>query len=346
VPIFAPRPTGDPWGRVVRALALLLAVLAVGTIGYLLIGLSLLDAVYQSVTTVTTVGFREVGEPTTTFKVFTTVLVLAGVGSALYALSVLLEALVEGRITDQFGRRRMQRTVDALTDHVIVAGWGRVGKAIASGLEASGTQVVVVEMDPDRAATVPTLLVEGDATDDDVLVRAGIHRARALVAALNSDADNLFVTLSARRLCPDLFIVARARVESAEGKLTQAGADRVVNPQAIGGARMAALVSQPHVADFLDVVMHDAGLEFRLEELTVDPASALVGRTLRDTHVRDVTGALVLAMRSSTGEFRTNPSPADVIDAGEVLIAIGTEEQLRQLADLAGVAASVAPAER
>jgi voltage-gated potassium channel len=326
---------GDPWARVVRAFALLLIVLGAGTLGYLVLGLSPLDALYQSVTTVTTVGFREVGHPDAAFKLFTVVLVLAGVGSVLYALGVLLEALVEGRIGDQFGRRKMQRAVENVSDHVIVAGWGRVGRSIAASLVATRLPVLVVEVDPERQATVDTLLVEGDATDDDVLVRAGIHRARALVAALNSDADNLYVTLSARRLRPDLFIVARARMESAEAKLAQAGANRVVNPQAIGGARMAALVNQPHVADFLDVVMHDAGLEFRLEEVTVAEASTIAGRTLRDAQLRDTTGALVLAMRGPTGGFRTNPAADAVIEPGDVLIAIGTETQLKGLADLA-----------
>lgn len=320
----------------VRAFALLVGVLVAGTIGYLVLGLDLLEAIYQSVTTVTTVGFREVGEPTTGFMVFTILLVLAGVGTALYALGVLLEALVEGRIGDQFGRRRMQRSLAEVEDHVIVAGWGRVGRAIAATLGASAA-TVVIDNDPDRIATVDGLRLEGDASDDDVLREAGIMRARALVAALSTDADNLYVTLSARRLRPDLFIVARARVEAAEAKLTQAGANRVVNPQQIGGARMAALVSQPHVADFLDVVMHDGALEFRLEEITVATGSAVAGRTLREAHLRDATGALVLAMRRPGGEFRTNPPPEAVIEPGEVLIAIGTEVQLKGLADLAAI---------
>jgi voltage-gated potassium channel len=325
---------GDQWARVVRAFALLVGVLAAGTIGYLILGLSMLDSVYQSVTTVTTVGFREVGEPDAAFKIFTVVLVLAGAGSVLYALGVLLEALVEGSIGDQFGRRRMQREVENVTGHVIVAGWGRVGRSIAATLAAARLPVVVVEKDPERQATVGGLLVGGDATDDEVLERAGIDRARALVAALNSDADNLYVTLSARRLRPDLFIVARARVEAAEAKLAQAGADRVVNPQAIGGARMAALVNQPHVADFLDVVMHDAGLEFRLGEHTVAADSPIAGKTLRDAQLRDTTGALVLAMRDPGGGFRTNPAADAVIEPGDVLITIGTDAQLKGLADL------------
>jgi voltage-gated potassium channel len=335
VPLISRPARDDPWNRVVVAFGLLVVVIASGTVGYLLLGLSLLDALYQSVTTVTTVGFREVGEPTGPFKVFTIVLVLAGVGCVLYALSVLLDALVEGRFQDRLGRRRMQRTIDELSGHVIVAGWGRVGKAISAALGRHGVRVVVVDRDPARVASVDGLTVEGDATEDDVLRLAGIDRARTLVAALDADADNLYVTLSARQARPDLFIVARARMESAESKLLQAGADRVVNPQAIGGARMAALVEQPHVTDFLDVVMHDAALEFRLEEVTVAPTSPIVGRTLRDAQLRDTTGALVLAMRDTAGGFRTNPPPDEEVRAGEVLIAIGTPTQLKALADLA-----------
>ena len=315
-----------------RAVALLVAVLGIGTVGYSILGLPPLDALYQSVTTVTTVGFREVGEPTAAFRWFTIVLVLLGVGSVLYALGVLLEALVEGRISAQFGRRRMERQLADLGGHVVVCGWGRVGQAIGQALAGiEGCTVVVVERDPEKVATVDGLVVDGDATDDGVLRRAGVERCRALVVALPEDASNVYVTLSARRLRPDLFVVARAHVEAAEPLLLQAGANRVVNPQAIGGARMAALIAQPHVADFLDVAMQDAGLRFRLAELTVSAGSPVAGRSIRDAHLRDATGALVLAVRSTDGAFRTNPEPEDVMDAGEVLIAIGTEAQLAAL---------------
>jgi voltage-gated potassium channel len=175
-------------------------------------------------------------------------------------------------------------------------------------------------------------VVQGDATMDEVLKEAGIDRARVLVTALNTDAANLFVTLTARSLRPDLFIVARARLESSEAKLTQAGADRVVNPQGIGGARMAAFVLQPHVAEFLDVVMHDGSLEFRLEEIPLPDQSPLAGKSLRDAHIRDSTGALILALRDATGEFTTNPPPETELCAGQILIAIGTDTQLRALA--------------
>lgn len=326
----------DPrWTSTFRAVALLLTVLAIGTVGYWMLGLAPLDALYQSVTTVTTVGFREVGEPTAGFRWFTIFLVLLGVGSVLYALGVLLEALVEGRISAQFGRRRMERQLAELSGHVVVCGWGRVGQAIGTALAGNeGCTVVVVERNTEKAAAVDGLVVDGDATDDSVLKRAGIERCRALVVALPEDAANVYVTLSARRLRPDLFVVARAHLEAAEPLLLQAGAGRVVNPQAIGGARMAALIAQPHVSDFLDVAMQDAGLRFRLAELTVASGSPVAGRSIRDAHLRDATGALVLAVRGPDGAFRTNPPPEEVMEAGEVLIAIGTEPQLRALRKL------------
>lgn len=229
----------------------------------------------------------------------------------------------------------MQRQIDGLSDHVVVCGWGRVGRAIAARLGGADTTVVVVERDPARIATVNGQYVLGDATDEAVLRAAGIDRARALVAALNTDPDNLYVTLTARSLQPDLFIVARARVEAAESKLLQAGADRVVNPQQIGGARMAALVAQPNVAEFLDVVMHDGSLEFRLTEVELQKGSPFVGLSLREAHVRDRTGALVLALRDPAGVFTTNPPPEALLEAGHVLIAIGTGDGLAALEGLA-----------
>jgi voltage-gated potassium channel len=323
----------DPWRRLTLGLSLFAAVIVVGTIGYTLLGFGFLDALYQTVTTVATVGFREVRPFGTAEKLFTIPLIVAGVGVALYTFGVLLETLVEGRLTDHFGRRRMERRISDLADHVIVCGWGRVGRTIADYITGAGRAVVVVDHDPDRIARAGGLTVLGDATDDGVLRAAGIDRARALVAALDTDAANLYVTLSGRALRPDLFIVARARVDSAEPKLTQAGADRVVNPQLIGGARMAAFTLQPHVAEFLDIVMHDGSLEFRLEEVAIPADSALAGCSLRDGHLRDRTGAMVLAMRDTGGRFNTNPPPDTVIEPGHVLIAIGTSVQLKALAD-------------
>jgi len=320
------------WRRLGGALALLLAVLVLGTVGYVILGFGFLDALYQTVTTVATVGYREVQPLSTAGKIFTMVLILLGVGAALYAFSVLIETLVEGRIQDVLGRRRMERAIDAMHDHVIVCGWGRVGRSIAAEVTAAGRDLLVIDHDAARLADCPHPTIIGDATDDDVLARAGLARASAVVAAVDQDAENSFITLSARASRPDVFIVSRARSIESEPKLRRAGADRVVNPQHIGGARMAAFVLRPHVAEFLDVVMRERNLEFRLEELEIVPGSPVAGMTLRDAHLRDRSGALVLALRGPDGQFVTNPSPDARIDPQHVLIAIGTEDELATLA--------------
>ena len=321
------------WRRLRIALFVLAGIMIVGTIGYLLLGFPLLDAVYQAVTTLTTVGFREVHPLSDAGKIFTIVLILFGVGTALYALGVLIQTLVEGDLRGVFGRRRMDRKIAEMHDHVLVCGWGRVGHAIVKEIGGSAP-VVVLDLDEERLADSPHPWLAGDVSEDAVLLGAGIMRARALVAALDTDAGNLFVTLSARALRPDLFIVARVRVEDSVEKLARAGANRVVNPQSIGGSRMAAFVLQPHVTEFLDVVMHDRDIEFRLEEVTVAAGSVVAGRTLRDAQIRDLTGALVLALRNRAGEFVSNPAPEQVITEGDVLIAIGTSAELTALVGL------------
>lgn len=325
----------NDWRRLRLALTVLACVMVVGTVGYLILGFTLLEAIYQTVTTVTTVGFREVRPLSDAGVVFTIVLILLGVGTALYALGVLIQTLVEGDLHDVFGRRRMERKIADIERPVIVCGWGRVGRAIAADVAEAGAQPVIVDRDVERLEAAPYPSVMGDATDDAVLRRAGLDRARALVAALDTDAGNLFVTVSARALRPDLFIVARVRVDESIEKLRRGGADRVVNPQSIGGARMAAFVMQPHVTEFLDVVMHDRDIEFHLEEVTVVPSSPIVGNSLREAQIRERTGALVLALRDESGRFSTNPSPDTRLDGGQVLIAIGTPRELAALAALA-----------
>jgi voltage-gated potassium channel len=323
------------WRRVLWGLAVLFTIMTVGTVGYVAFGFSLLDALYQTVTTVTTVGFREVQPLSDGAQIFTIVLILVGVGAALYTLSALIEVLVEGQLRGAFGRKRMERRISALQDHVILCGWGRVGHAISAELASAGQDHVVIDVDADRVATVSgPAAVCGDATADSVLEEAGIHRARAVVAALDNDAGNLFVTVSARSLAPDAFIVSRVRTQENEEKLRRAGADRVINPQSIGGTRAAAFLLQPHVTEFLDVVMHDREIEFRLEEVTVPPESALTGSSIRDAHIRDRTGALVLALREPDGAFVTNPAPDHVFSGGEIVIAIGTRAELQALDEL------------
>ena len=270
----------NPFRRVRIGLLALAVVLVGGTAGFLALGYGPLDSVYETVLTITTVG--SISNHGTAAKIFTIVLILVGVGTALYTFSAVLEVLLEGHMRELLRRRRMERDIGAMTDHVIVCGWGRVGREVARFLTSAGQQVVVVDRDPERLDDLPYPTVQGDVTDDETLVAAGIDRASTLVAALDTDADNLYVTVSSRSLRPDLQIIARARSDTSEPKLLRAGADRVVNPQRLGGDRMASFVTQPHVVDFVDVVMHDGTLEFRLEELAVPDGSPLLGGRLGD----------------------------------------------------------------
>lgn len=311
-------------------------VLLAGTVGYRLFGFGVLDALYQTVTTVTTVGFREVEPLSAGGKVFTIVLILLGVGTALYAFGVVLESLASGDLRALRKRKVMDRKIAALHDHIVVCGWGRVGKAIVRNVVADGQVVVVIDQDADRLTDIPHMHVIGDATDDSVLREAGVDRAAALIAAIDTDAENLYVTLSGRALRAELFIIARARDEASESKLRRAGADRVVNPQAIGGARMAAFVSQPHVSEFLDVIVHDGNIEFRMEEFEIHRGSTLVGRSLQDAAIQERTGALLLALREGDGTFVTKPAPTTTLAAGQVLIVIGTAAELADLSALLG----------
>jgi voltage-gated potassium channel len=320
--------------RLQRAIGMVLAVFIGGTIGYLLFGLSFTDSVYQTVTTVTTVGFRELEEFTVLEKWFTIALIIVGVSTVLYTFTLAVQVVVDGQLRNFVGRRLMDREISKLSGHTIVCGWGRVGRAVADDLAGNGESIVIVDIDGERVQNVPYPTVVGDATLDTTLREAGLDRAKALIAALEGDAENLFVTLSARAIKPDLFIVARARQDESVPKLANAGADRVVNPQELGAARMASFVARPHVAEFVDVVMHERSLEFRMQEFAIPVGSPLAGRTLRDANLRKETGVLVLAVRMVDGTFTTNPDPGMVIEPHQVLIAVGTDDDLTRLLGL------------
>jgi voltage-gated potassium channel len=320
-----------PIRRIGRALLAFGLALLIGTIGYVILGFGVLDAVYQTVTTVTTVGFREVQPLTAVGQMFTIVLILTGVGTALYAFGVLLEALIEGHLRQHMGRWRMDRQINRMSGHTIICGCGRVGRASVSYLSSLGQPFVVIDNDPAQLAKLDHPTVLGDVTDDRVLQAAGISRARALISAVDTDASNIYVTLSARALGPDLVIIARARTEGSKSKLLRAGATRAVNPQLIGGRRMAAFALQPHVSEFLDVVMHDETLDYRIEQVEITARSPLVGRSLAEAALHQATGVLLLAIRSATGEFIANPTEETRLDPQMILITLGTSTQLEDV---------------
>jgi voltage-gated potassium channel len=323
--------------RVAVALGALAAVTVVGTVGYTLLGFSLLEALYQTVTTVATVGFREVRPLSAAGMVFTIVLILIGVGTVLYNLGILVEAVTEGHLREYLERRHMDQRITRLSGHVVICGYGRVGRAAASHLQATGHDVVVIDRDPERLVGADLPHIVGDALDDDTLREAGIARARALIAALHEDADTLYLTLSARALGPDLVVVARARTVDAKAKLVLAGADRAVNPQLIGGRRMAAFALHPDVAEFLDVVLHDEEIDYRIAQVRVPPGSPLIGRAIGDVDVTGRSGAQLLAVRRPTqGAFVPRPPDSMVVEAGSTLIVFGDPGEVSALQDLVG----------
>ncbi len=314
---------------------------AAGTFGYHRLGLTVEEALYQTMITITTVGYEEIGTVTDSYRVFTILLIMFGVGTALYTLSVLIESLFEGRLDDEIRRRRMQKQIDRLSDHVVLCGFGQVGRAIHRELAAADREIVVVDRRQLDAGELRHTVI-GEATDDDMLVAAGLQRASTLVLALDSDVDNLYIALTARSMRPSLFIVARSNSSSAEPKLRQAGVDRVVNTHEIGGSRMAALVLQPDVVEFLGVVMRAEELSVRLAETPVTAHGPFAGRALAACGIDESTGATVLAVRRD-GAFVTSPPDDFRLVADDVLIALGTKEQL---ADLNSRAAAQAQAHR
>lgn len=325
-----------PLHRIRIAVLALVAVTIFGTVGYLLLGFSLLEASYQTVTTVATVGFREVRPLSPAGQVFTMVLIVVGVGTVLYNLGVVVEAVTEGHLRTTMEERRMSKDIAAMSGHVIVCGYGRVGRSASDFLRSTGERVVLVDNDPERfadlAPEIPRVL--GDVTRDEVLLAAGLAHARAVVVCLESDADTVYTTLSARALRPDVVIVARARTTGSKTKLELAGANRAVNPQRIGGRRLAAFALQPDVAEFLDVVMHEDSLDWRVQQVPVDADTALAGVSVGEC--RDRTGVLPLAVRRSRGAaLEANPDPALTLPAGAVLIVMGTQAELAALCALA-----------
>ena len=321
--------------RIGFAVLALVAVMIVGVVGYTVLGFTFIEATYQTITTVATVGFREVRPMTTAGQVFTMALILVGVGIVLYNLGVIVEALTEGHLRQYLGRRQMDRRIGALDGHVVICGYGRVGRAAATHLRATGNDVVVIDTDEARFLDLDLPHIVGNALDDATLIAAGLERARALIIALDTDTETLYVTLSARALRPDLVIISRARTVEAKDKMVLAGATRAVNPQLIGGRRMASFALHGDVAEFLDVVMHDEDIEHRIDQIRIPEGSSAAGRTLRDLDLFQRSGAQVLGLRhKDRGHFVANPSPETELAAGMTVIALGDTAQISTLAHL------------
>ena len=292
-----------------------------------------LQSFYRAVVTVSLTGLDSV--PANDWaRIVTIVHVLAGITIFAYIGSLVVEAIARGVIGDVWAERRRRRAIEALRDHYIICGFGRVGRRVADEFRHEGAAFAVLDFSADAkeaAAEAGVLFIEGNGTDDADLRAAGLERARGLVAASDDDADNLYITLSARAQNERLLIVARASTEDAAKKLQLAGADRVVQPYQTAGRTMANLLLRPQVTAFVDVVTTAAGHDLRFEEIEVTPESGRGGKSIRELDIRRQTGALVVALRKRDGSFDTTPTPEAILDVGDVLIAAGTEEELRAL---------------
>ena len=323
-------------GRVLRIFAAAAALLLIGTIGFeLILDESWINSFYRTVITASLNGLDS-PPPSTGGKLWTVVVVLGGVTIFAYVGVAVVEAIAGGVVTGAIADRRRWKTIDQLSNHFIICGYGRVGRRVAQEFRAAGVSYVVLDFSDDAltaAREEGDLFIEGNGTEDEDLEKAGLDRARGLVASSDSDADNLYITLSARSSRPELSIVARASDEDAAKKLKLAGADRVVTPYSTAGRVMANLVLKPQVTAFLDVVTTAEGDDFLLEEIEVKESCAHAGRTIRDLRVRDETGAIIVAIRKRDGTFDTTPSPDELIEPGDVLIGVGTPEEIGKLED-------------
>ena len=289
-----------------------------------------IDSLFMVVTTVTTVGYEEVHPLGEGGRLFTITLIVMGVGTMLYTLGIVGELLVEGQLAAYARMRGMERRIAALNDHFIVCGYGRMGTRVAQEFQTLEQPFVMVESNPEpleRLRNSDLLFVEGDAASDDSLLKAGILRAKGLVTCVDSDERNVFITLTARSLNPALFIVARSSYADSAEKLRRAGANQVVSPYLMGAHRMAALAVRPVAVDVLDTVLHGENLDLVVEEFRVPPGSRLLGRTLADSGIREA-GANVLAVRKRSGQLRINPPETQVLESDDLVVAIGTRQQM------------------
>jgi len=332
--------TTPPMKRRGHALSLMVLVALAGAAGYhVLARLGWLDAFYMAITTLFTVGFREMGQVNSSTKIFTMIYLIVGLGVGTYAASNLTALIVEGDLQGYLKERRMEKRLEAYSEHIIVCGLGKMGFQAAWELQQADVPFVIIEQDTNKGTNprfARDIIIHGNAMDEMVLQRAGIMRARGLITALTTDADNVLVTLTAKQLRPDMPIVARSAKLGTEKQLKAAGADHIVSPYEIGGRRMAALLLNPDMMNFFDVVLQEDQFEIGMERIRIAPESALAGKTLREARMRDHTGALVVGIQRDGQKLKFNPQGHEHFLAGDEILAMGPSAALDAFMKLAG----------
>ncbi|WP_407308789.1 potassium channel family protein [Desulfosporosinus sp. SB140] len=334
--------------RIGLAFLALLFTLSFGTVGLILTEhLSLTQAFYFTVETITTVGYGDIKLKSDAGHVFSIILMLGGAGVMLYFAGLMMAFLVEGQLAGVYGRRKMNKKIEQLQDHIIVCGAGRVGRQVLYRLRKEVYPCVVIEQQEDLVQQFIEegyLVIHNDATQDEVLKKAGIERAKGLITALPEDSLNVFVTLTAKGLNPNVQVVARMDQLESENKLLRAGADKVISPAILGGWRMAMSILKPISIEYIETVIHDHNIEMKIMELRVDQGSCLIGRTLSKSGIKQQTGAMVLAILRDKLVI-SNPDAQEVIMEGDLLIVLGLREQLHRLEEVAANQTKLQPSE-
>lgn len=324
--------------RFLLTLLAIAATLAIGTVGFVVIdGYPPFDAFYMTLTTMTTVGYGELHPLSRAGRVFNSFLIMFGVTTILIAIGAMTQSIIELEFGDAIGKRRTKRMIDKLKDHYIICGYGRVGRGAAEELRHAGVPFVIVDINPERverAMLAGLLAVAADSTRDDTLRQVGIEHARGLVAALATDADNLFVLLSAKGLNPRIYVSTRAAEEGADAKMRRAGADAVFAPYTITGHRLAQSLLRPHVVQFLDFTMNDLDKDIAIEQVRVAESSETVSKTIREMALGRQLSVIVLAIRHRDGQMVFNPPAETAVHGGDYLIVMGRQQNLRSLEEL------------
>jgi voltage-gated potassium channel len=321
--------------------AIPVALVAVGTAGYRIIEAetyTLFDALYMTIITLTTIGYEETHKLSTAGRVFTIFLILGGVFTLVYSATETIRSIVSGEVALVLGKRKMERTLAQMHDHIIVCGYGRMGRLVCQEFSRLGKPYVIVDVSEKELSEFSAphgVALVGDATSDDLLKQAGILRAHSLVTLMDSDAENLFTTLSARLLNPKLLIVARVEGAKSEEKLIRAGANRVISAYEIGGMRVAQAVLKPTVVDFIELTTRTEHIELQLEEAKIEPGSPLVGVNLKDSRLRAEHQVIIVAIKKTAGNMLFNPPAETVLEVGDILVAIGSRDHLGNLDALA-----------
>ncbi|MDY6791916.1 MAG: NAD-binding protein [Thermodesulfobacteriota bacterium] len=321
--------------HLITGIIMALCIVIFGTVGYIIIeDWGVLDALYMTIITISTVGYSEVHQVSKAGRIFTIVLVFSGVGFSLYIAAAVVQFMVEGRIRIILGRRRLEKKIDRMKNHYIVCGYGRIGRVLCRNLKRKPLDLVVIEKNPELIPVMDAdgvLYISGDAADEENLIRAGIKRAKGLVAVLASDADNVFLVLTARQLDPDLLIMARASQEESKSKLRAAGANTVESPYDMGAASMAHRIIRPTVTSFLALAFAHKRKDIQMEEIPVSASSDLINVMLKDTGIRQKFNLIIIAIKKPDNSMHFNPSFEATIEMGDTVIAVGEEKNLQKL---------------